>query len=302
MDSIATILPGIIALDATKYSWIASLTVMIYDYVLTLGNEVFIWRHQRWSLGKGLYLFLRYLGLCIMIIDVVVAFLPNLGDKFCRGFFIWIVLSVLCSVLSAELVLLFRVYAVYGCSLKILTFAGGTLAIGLTATCLIIGLDMPVGVGLSFGLTGCGISQVPPIFFYAWISPMVNETIFCVLMVWKAWDVYKHQASSPLFRIIVRDSALYFFSIFLVLLFNCLIWLLKFQLYVSFGVGWEITIACTMGSRLLMNIMTAPTDNVDNWPPTQPTMRFRSSRTSRISHEVPDISAESPLLTVGPPH
>jgi hypothetical protein len=107
--------------------------------------------------------------------------------------------------------------------MKILIFAGGGLVIGQIAACLIIGLDMPVGkffqanfsiflssclrtgVSVPFGLTGCGISQFPPILFYAWIPPMVNETIFCILMVLKAWGVFKSQTSSVLYRIIVRD-------------------------------------------------------------------------------------------------
>lgn len=260
---LASILPGIIALDVSKFSWVASFTVMLYDYVLTFGDEVYVWREQRWSVGKFLYLALRYLGISIMIIDVVVAFHADLGDEFCRGFLIWLIVSIVFVIFSVEAILLCRVYAVYGRSKKVLFIIGGTLIIGLTSSSLIIGKNMPVGASFPLGLTGCGITKIPPVFWYTWLFPMINETTLCILMLWKAWGMWKDKYQSPLLQKLVQDSAVYFLSIFILLSCNCLIWLLNIVDYVDLTVGWEITMSCTIGSRLLMNIMSRPSHSFD---------------------------------------
>ncbi|KAF8508449.1 hypothetical protein BU17DRAFT_70785 [Hysterangium stoloniferum] len=236
-----SLLPGIVALDASKFSWVASFTVMMYDYVLTFGDEVYIWREQRWSVGKVLYLVVCTLLTLkfsekLNVKCFLVAFHGDLGDE---------------------------VYAVYGRSKYILFIVGGTLVVGLTSSSAIIGKNLPIGASFPMGLTGCGITKIPPIFWYTWLFPMINETTLCILMLWKAWGMWKDEYQSTLLQRLVQDSAIYFLSIFILLTFNCLIWLLNIVDYVDFTVGWEVTISCTIGSRLLMNIMSRPTHSYD---------------------------------------
>ncbi|KDR66452.1 hypothetical protein GALMADRAFT_1152028 [Galerina marginata CBS 339.88] len=54
-----------------SYLWASSLTVLCYDTVQNLPQEItYIWR-SKWSTPKFLYLFLRYWSIFVIIINLV---------------------------------------------------------------------------------------------------------------------------------------------------------------------------------------------------------------------------------------
>ncbi|KAF8530270.1 hypothetical protein BU17DRAFT_60030 [Hysterangium stoloniferum] len=156
--------------NVTKLSWVAAATVMVYDYgkvkiiataletdiffstrpvVLTIKHEKSVWQ-RRWSLGKCLYFFTRYLGLFTAIFDIsgdqldslvilatstifTVMFSANFTNKL-----------VLAAVLSVEATIQ-KVYAVYERNNKLLMVLATSLVLGALASLLVMGLDIPAG-------------------------------------------------------------------------------------------------------------------------------------------------------------
>lgn len=65
--------PMINSFRLSSYFTFASSTALIYDWVLTFGEEVeLIWR-QRWSFVTLLYLIIRYVGIPYYIINIMMA-------------------------------------------------------------------------------------------------------------------------------------------------------------------------------------------------------------------------------------
>ncbi|KAG1786071.1 uncharacterized protein HD556DRAFT_1450057 [Suillus plorans] len=67
-----TLWPFINAYRCSSYFGVAAFVVMSYDWALTFGQEVeLIWR-QRWSLMTVMYLSVRYLGILVAVLDILI--------------------------------------------------------------------------------------------------------------------------------------------------------------------------------------------------------------------------------------
>ncbi|KAF8514006.1 hypothetical protein BU17DRAFT_68562 [Hysterangium stoloniferum] len=217
---------------ATEFSWVAAATVMVYDYGLTIEHEVVfqinswtspshilqkaIWQRQ-WCLGKCLYLFTRYLGLFTSIFDI------SVRDLQTRAWIWWKVLSGSAAVISAEVILLCRVYAVYRRNNKLLMILAIVLALGVFASLLVMGLNIHAGC-----LASEGYGFMPQVFWSGILSPLIYETILCSLMILKAIQNYRDGYASPLLSKMVHDS------IFATLFIQCSFYFLKKQEWAQF--------------------------------------------------------------------
>jgi len=238
---------------ATKYSRIASLTFLLYDYALTFGPETeFVWS-RRWSFGKALFIFNRYFGLFTLIFDVTVAFQADLTAKFCEAFFWWELVSGVIGLVSVEIILQARIYAVYNCNRKLLAVMVILCCIEIASEFLAFLFGIP-SESPPPGLTGCYPSNISSFYWFIWVPGLVYETFLCFLMLYKARELYKNEYQSSLLRVVMRDSFVYFFTSFAVLLLNCLLWALHPEAISDIALDWAIAIFCAIGSRLLLNM------------------------------------------------
>ncbi|KAF8507532.1 hypothetical protein JB92DRAFT_2959591 [Gautieria morchelliformis] len=121
---------------------------------------------------------------------------------------------------STGCILVSRIHAVYNCNWKITCITAGTIAISECGAFLLDFLNFPGGVAGSDGLSGCFFGR--PV-YYIWVAPLIGHTVLCLFMLHRAWRTYVQNGNSPLLHLIVRDSALYFLTLFPILLFNCLV-------------------------------------------------------------------------------
>jgi len=252
--SVGDVLTQIRADNVIKCSWVAAAAVMVYDYGLTIQHEHFMWQ-RRWSLGKCLYLFTRYLGLVTVILDISVMFTAGHTEKFCKATFWWELFSSASAIISAQVVLLFRVYAVYERDNKLLGALAITMAIGTLASSVVLSLYRPVLSETPLGLTGCSVRATPRKFFLGGLPSLIIETILCLLMILKAIQHHRYRSSSPLMSKMLRDSVVYFVSIIVTLAIVCASCIIAGGQWSPIGVVWESTVACTMACRLLVNII-----------------------------------------------
>ncbi|KLO17483.1 hypothetical protein SCHPADRAFT_900578 [Schizopora paradoxa] len=109
-----------------KYFHVASLALMVYDYLLTLPDEIqYIWTARRTSSGgMTLYLLTRYLNffdatiLTIFLFDRRLSTQPNT----CSSVYQATAWFELVGITVAEVILFLRTYAIWGQSRKILYF------------------------------------------------------------------------------------------------------------------------------------------------------------------------------------
>jgi len=235
----------------------ASLAFLLYDHALTFDAEMmYVWKHpSRWSFGKILLVFNRYFGPFTLVFNIFVYVNPSVTITFCEGFHWWETTSEAVAVLTVELILMTRIYAVYDRSRKLLFVLGALFLAEIAGTLVIVDIGLPHGIPRPFPeLAGCFVGAQPPLYFLTWIPALAFESVLCFLMLYKAWRMHKDEYSSALLNLIIRDSVLYFLTIFATLLLNCLIWALASENFLEIALGWAVALPCALGSRLLLNM------------------------------------------------
>jgi len=251
-----------------KQSLFATITFLAYTHITTLDDEAeFVWR-SRLSLGKCLYIFNRSFGLATLLVNCVVAFLPNLTDKFCFGYYWWLGLSQIVAILNAELILQTRIYAVYDCSRKLLAGLSVLYAIEGISAIILLGKTVALNDYRAIeGLTGCHIIDKQTYISLYWIPTVLFELILCGLISYKAVMMHKYQYAIPtwrairrsegspsLFFVIVRENVFCFIMIFAALLANLLFSGFGSPQLAQVATGWSIAIPCACSSRLLLKM------------------------------------------------
>ncbi|KAF8582490.1 hypothetical protein K439DRAFT_1661809 [Ramaria rubella] len=241
----------------TKHSVAAALTFLIYDQFLTFDDEVeYVWRRPR-SLGKALFIFNRYFALFSLIFEALVFFLGSLTNNVCQKFFYWEAVSTIVVIVSAEIILVARIYAVYDCNKCLLRFLMGLGGAEFMTSLVAELISLPKMPAATLPRqTGCYVLKVPSYTFIAWIPALIVEATLLSLMLYKAWKLFGEGGRFPLLRLLIRDSILYFSTNIAILLLNCFIWAfnVNHEIIVEVVLGWAIAIPCAMVSRLLLNM------------------------------------------------
>ncbi|KAF8580639.1 hypothetical protein K439DRAFT_1636880 [Ramaria rubella] len=241
------------AAEATKRSLVASLIFLIYDHGLTFEDELeFVWRRPR-SLGKALFIFNRYFALVALSIQVALFFTQH-TDDFCKRFLWWDGISTLAVIVSAEVILIARIYAVYDCNKRLLVILIAMGALELVGSLIIELLALPKIPAIGLRSSGCFATSIPSFYFAVWLPAITVEVTLMSLMLYKAWRLSRETGNFPLLRLIIRDSVLYFFTNVAALLVNCLIWALRRDIIDEVALSWAIAVPCAMVSRLLLNM------------------------------------------------
>ncbi|KAF8496038.1 hypothetical protein JB92DRAFT_2991789 [Gautieria morchelliformis] len=256
---LATVLEATIP---TKYSWLAAWTFMLYDHAITLDVEVaHIWTYPL-SFGKALFIWTRYFGIFSFTGAVVVMFCRSLSDKAsvtslhdrffsCSIFFWWEAMCIVILNTSVQVILLARVYAVYNRNKTLVYGVGGLRLLTTTASIVLLWLYLPPGRGLPplASLSGCASSTTLNHFLaFAFVPPILDESILCLCMLYKAWITYKHEYGSPLLKGLIQDST------FVVLFANILFLSFASPGFMEFALGWEYVVPCCIGGRLLLKM------------------------------------------------
>ncbi|KAF8480652.1 hypothetical protein JB92DRAFT_3040277 [Gautieria morchelliformis] len=150
-----------------------------------------------------------------------------------------------------------RIHAVYGCDRPLLFLMFALLLADLIGSVAIsVSKVHAIAMTSVKGQTVCLHRPLPSHAFISWIPPLLFESFLIFLMLLKGWWIYRSGAGFSMFPLIMRDSLLYFFTIFLAFVANTIIWALPARLHLDFqiGISWAIAIPCVMSSRLLLNM------------------------------------------------
>ncbi|KAG2033295.1 hypothetical protein BDR03DRAFT_967902 [Suillus americanus] len=211
--------------------WIvAAGVVVIYDWVLTLGQEIeLIWR-QHWSLMTVLYLVIRYIGLLYFVINILRNMtLVSLTDAGCKiiGYAINGTNMVVFAMLGV--IMIARLHAMYQRSRTMHIF----LVIIFLAVNIACGVIMAIVLNHSVGeeliLSGayiCNIAYEGEAQLLASINWMLNIVWEVFALYLSVWIAVKHfrdlrrlgprtgSTIGDCFRVLIKSHVLYFASIF----------------------------------------------------------------------------------------
>ncbi|EIM80014.1 uncharacterized protein STEHIDRAFT_150848 [Stereum hirsutum FP-91666 SS1] len=238
--------------------YVASTTsIWIWDWLVCLPEEwKYIWKAQ-WSAIKMVYLMVRYYALAVLIMtDIWV--LGVWTEESCSRYLRILPAFAVLVELSVELVLVLRVYALWGRNKWLLIFLS-LMMLGFTGV-------MVSSAVLSFGYTKlpawpgpCLITQQPsiagPNFIVAFFaSPMVVDFTLTAMTIWRG---LRHRASGSTSRpinIFIKHHVLYFVAISSLNLINVVFFLQKNKLIQSLNVAISIQLSTVLSCRLILNL------------------------------------------------
>ncbi|KAF8582171.1 hypothetical protein K439DRAFT_1661960 [Ramaria rubella] len=209
---------------------VASIIILIYDYLLTVKMEVELVWGTPWNVGKVLYLLTRY---CVFVDSMMLAFFhfasgENVSPRTCSLVYQisgWFIFWGGC---LAEIVLIFRTWAIWGQKRKV--------ALGLPILLIIV--VIPLGFLTRIGLTSVTYADVSELpipnlqscfitkndditILWDYVVILAFETVILVLTLIKGFQHYRHTTSS-LVSTLYQDGILYYVYLLLLSIANVL--------------------------------------------------------------------------------
>ncbi|KAJ7693004.1 hypothetical protein B0H17DRAFT_1330575 [Mycena rosella] len=251
--------------------YVAGVTVLCYDHLLSLGSEVaHIWvpRARRTS---AWFLLVRYVALLSNLV-LAAYFLGDLSAESCKKLSSAEDYLLVIQETFVEVTLALRVCAMYGFNRRVFAALGVaaviTISLGAWA---VVGPDIKV----ESALPGCHVptSHTAAIHMaFAWEAQLVCDILILGLTLHRTYtyNLVVGPGSRSLLGTMVRDGAAYFAMIGLVNLANILM-LYTGDIITAGSLAWfASTISVTMITRLMLNLHDAA--NGSNW--TTPTLNL----------------------------
>ncbi|KAI0339851.1 hypothetical protein BDW22DRAFT_1431336 [Trametopsis cervina] len=255
----------------TRAIWMGSYTLLLYDYALTLSDEVAYMWIGPWTRARILFLLVRitvyFGGLMIysMLPDKILDNFEPAVDLLsltirlygCNFSYTWFVFSEVFTQVTGSIILILRVYAIYDCNKKLLK-----ALFGLLASVLIIQIVFSAFLSTKSGFklnpslhtSGC----IPTHWVYKpwvyWVPATSFDGILFALVVARSIRRAMEQDTPDLFFKMFRDSSIYFGFVFLVIIADLIVWTVGNQgLYVALPELVPI-LHSIMACRMLLNI------------------------------------------------
>ncbi|THU86307.1 hypothetical protein K435DRAFT_368979 [Dendrothele bispora CBS 962.96] len=263
------IITGVRDVYSLRYSELASSTIVVFDHLITLDDEIeLVWKSS-WSIGKMLFIINRYYTLASVIANNRVLFGPALSTDVSLHFFRWQGWTGLFAAMIAEIILQMRLYALYFLDKKVLRMMVAAFIATSATSAAIMGVVLskitvavvPLPVIGPF----CAPVKVPDYFYTFWIPILSFETLLCFMAITKGIQTFR--TSGPLFRqgrqlvgILIRDSIVYFFVMFATYLTCLLVWVLGTRDMLEIPIGFSVAMSCVLGNRVILNVRAANRD------------------------------------------
>ncbi|KAF9473935.1 hypothetical protein BDN70DRAFT_348524 [Pholiota conissans] len=267
---------GLLDIQTLKYTQLASSVIIIFDHLITLGQEVELIWQSTWTLGKILFLLNRYYALGGIVFNNYAIFRHTVDESVCMALYRWQGWTGLIACMLAEAILQMRLYALYSLSKKFLAFILTCWIACLTISGYVMYTSLAVLTTTPIVIPGgmfCLANNISPHFYVFWIPMLSFEFLLCLLAVIRGFQTYRSNGS--LFRtgrklvgILIRDSVVYFFVICATYLTCLLIWILAPVNLIGVPIGFALAMSCVLTNRVVLNVRSINRDLKESRLPT----------------------------------
>ncbi|TCD64258.1 hypothetical protein EIP91_004327 [Steccherinum ochraceum] len=210
---------GTVAGQVYAYTWVgaACAGLILYDHIITFGQEVDSFWFSTWSLPKVLFLLNRYIVGTIVVFNALAGGIPRLSVERAIQPDVLPGLSAAISFFAGSpSILALRVWALYRGHQFIIAI---TLTLYICSDIIDISLVFadyfasgPLRVATEFSdLPGCRALSVPFLGVGFWITPLVVESFYFLLVTQQAFGWWRHRIHTPpTLKLLARDSSIYF--------------------------------------------------------------------------------------------
>ncbi|KZS96442.1 hypothetical protein SISNIDRAFT_547848 [Sistotremastrum niveocremeum HHB9708] len=248
---------------------VAALAVLLYDWMLTFDREVkYFWKLE-FSIPRILYFTSRYLPIIAELLNVVVQSLPRPSVNVCQYWLgSWTSGTHTAEIFIVQMILSYRIYAVYECNRRLLIYLSILLLCTSTAATATLSMQVQATKGTltnepAPGIYLCDVTAKLTYIWAYWIPILIFETVVFGLMAHKAlnqWGVKLLQPkASPsvgekMVTVLFYDSFIYFVSVLAV--FTTLTFLFRYTSENVFNTahGPSFAIISILANRMLLNL------------------------------------------------
>ncbi|KAE9396653.1 hypothetical protein BT96DRAFT_884594 [Gymnopus androsaceus JB14] len=264
---------------AAKYFQLAGYAMLIFDHLITFGDEVErIWK-RKFTGATVLFALNRYLTPVQFALILDAFHNPAWEGESCTKYVSFEGFCTVALVGVCEMVMILRIYALYDCKLPILAVLSTVLVAQIIVGAYGIHNGFPVP--LPPQLVGC-IFTGHTLFAALWFGPLVTDVFIFSFTLWrtKAYFTRRGRGSTPTIELFVRDGVMYFMVIFSVNFLNILIYIFAVEDLKAIGASFSQLMTSVMISRLVLNLRSVGQSR-DELYDTQPGMQFATNRRSR---------------------
>ncbi|KAJ7930235.1 hypothetical protein B0H13DRAFT_2309703 [Mycena leptocephala] len=245
-----------------NYVFCASACLLVYEWVISLDDEIPRMWSLKWGLPKLIFVLNRYIIRVLLVCLWIVVDLPG-TNKVCHIYGYVQIIPLALAILVAQALIVIRVWAIYCNSRQMfwcLTFLY-TLEVVAVVICVSVTTVDTKGVAQPEHITCALISRSDDLLQnYAsgiWVAPVCFELIILLITLAKVvpWDAGVLASEyRPTLKILARDSVVYFAFIFAFTLANAIIYSLEStRYYRSILLGPTSTIPSKV-SRMMLNV------------------------------------------------
>ncbi|KAJ6543885.1 hypothetical protein B0H19DRAFT_289572 [Mycena capillaripes] len=250
--------------QSTRLAAVGSATVLLYDHLITIDQEIdLVWRKD-WSFLKGVFIFHRYLGLTCVLVELYAILSPNVTQAVRTFWFRWEMWGYTVVVLTSELVLLLWIFVIYNRDLRVLAVLGALFVAELVSTTVILAesfarLEIVPNILQLPGQNFCSLRNQPQFFYWYWLPILVYNSAILALFIFKGTDAFRVTNIPNIARMhkLYRRSFVNFLSIFVVYMVCCILWIAGDFSLGQIPVGFVLAFSITNSTRLLINIRHA---------------------------------------------
>ncbi|KAG8714460.1 hypothetical protein FRC09_017588 [Ceratobasidium sp. 395] len=204
---------------ASRHFSFAGFVVLIYDHLLTFGDEVQLVWSQPTSVVSVIFLVNRYLAPAVLAVDIYDkgGLTRNLSRDFCR---LWVVIEGYLNLLllaAIHVLMVMRVHALWGNQRKLRHVLVIAFTLYFVTSFAILTADKsvpPLGtIKFEHLLLHACWTTIPRYLWSVWIPALILECIMFALTAVRAWQYSKDGMQIPIVKALYRDGFQYFIGI-----------------------------------------------------------------------------------------
>lgn len=281
-------------ITAIKYYGWATGTILFYDYLLTLADEVkYVWPEKK-SFAFWLFMVNRYFPMTYQLWQFGVSYSPlsRLDAEICNKTAFYPILSFTSCTILAQAVLTLRMYAVTMKNIPIVVgfslITAGQFALG--AYGVVIVAQAGAMKSAPIPLDAYHICAWAPHrgleIVYAAISLTYDSLAFLLTIYFVARSKKAGLKISNVLRTIVEDATLYFLFIFTthLVLMGALIFGRQSVRFLTTSASGNVVYLPVMISRIMLSLKKSVIQQQDEEPPVAPSRESRSFQKVRFAH------------------
>jgi len=263
---------------AACYTIVSCTFLVLYDTVLTLGQEVELIWHSPFTIPGLIYFTSRYSSFLFAFVWLLTKVSGSPTVTRCMTLYQLSTWYAWATNVLVHLVVQVWLYAVFNKNRRLMYSLGAVFVVitwvqfsanvvsmsnlrvvETRPVCVTIQDKIPHDLSLDETLMRAAALRMNPLLLSTVLCSMVYSLFLLALLAYKSWVTYrpKPMRAHDLATVLVRDSVAYFLMILFLTIYNTLLITIAPSDLIQAGVGFEIALPSIASSRLLLNLRAA---------------------------------------------